>query len=151
MVTNSYSRQFSAPAQLTPSTELCIEVPALLARCIGNRELASRLIERFLQSTSDLCLKIQNAIAAEDLEVAGMLAHRLKGEAANLGATRIRDRSAEVEVACRKCDFSSAHAAAQALKAESQSIGVQLPLLVHAVNQFEPDQAILTLPKRTVQ
>jgi len=127
---------------------LSIDVPQLLSRCLGNRDLARRLIERFQISTSELEIKIEKALSELQLEEASLLAHRLKGEAANLGANLIRENSASIEDACRELQLPIAVGALADLKQNNKLLQEQLPVLIQNVATSDPDPKLSCLPKR---
>ncbi|SFI29915.1 Hpt domain-containing protein [Planctomicrobium piriforme] len=86
--------------------EPSLDLPQLLARCLGNLALANRLIQALQGSVTQLQQQLQQAVANSDLAQTALLAHRLRGEAANLGAARIRDAAAQLESAGRSGDLS---------------------------------------------
>lgn len=129
-------------------SSLSIAVPQLLSRCLGNRDLARRLIERFQISTSELEGKIEKALSELQLEEVSLLAHRLKGEAANLGANLIRENSASIEDACRESQLPIAVGALADLKLNNKLLQEQLPVLIQKVATSDPDPKLSCLPKR---
>lgn len=131
--------------------ELTLEVPKLLSRCLGNRELALRLINRFYVSVGDLISQMEKALAHLQLESAGLLAHRLKGEAANLGAIFIFENSTAIEDACRDLQLPVAIGALSDLKQNYRLLQEDMPVLIQKVATSDPDPKIPILPKRQSQ
>ena len=69
----------------------------LVERCLGNLELADRVLRRFRDGIDDTLTQLQVLAEADDLAALARRAHRLKGEAGNVGAERISLYAAEVE------------------------------------------------------
>ena len=63
----------------------------------GTREI----LTAFQRSTVDLLASLQDQLRQEDLRLAAVTAHAVKGSAANVGAKRLADAAAGVENACR--------------------------------------------------
>lgn len=63
----------------------------------GTREI----LTAFQRSTADLLDSLQDQLAQEDLRLAAVTAHAVKGSAANVGAIRLADAAAGLENACR--------------------------------------------------
>jgi HPt (histidine-containing phosphotransfer) domain-containing protein len=74
-----------------------IERDEVLDRCLGNAELARRVVGRFRDRLTDACRDLQNLAVAGDLTAVASRAHRLKGEAANVGCPRIAVLASDVE------------------------------------------------------
>lgn len=75
-----------------------INIQQLVGRCMGNLELADRLIWRFCERLSSTVGEIEAAAAEADLAKLHAVAHRLKGEAGNMGAeslSRLAGRTEE--------------------------------------------------------
>ncbi|MBL9129278.1 MAG: response regulator, partial [Verrucomicrobiales bacterium] len=78
-----------------------IDVPSLLRRCMGKPDLARRLVRKFMaQAASDL-QELQVSLDARDAERVRMVAHRLKGSAANVSAERVRESAGRIESRAR--------------------------------------------------
>ena len=63
----------------------------------GTREI----LTAFQRSTADLLDSLQDQLRQEDLRLAAVTAHAVKGSAANVGAIRLADAASGVEKACR--------------------------------------------------
>ena len=68
-----------------------------VARVVNNRALYAKLLGRFADSQGDAPAKVMEALAAGNTEDARMLAHTLKGTAANLGAGALAEASMHLE------------------------------------------------------
>lgn len=84
-----------------------LDLQQLFDRCLGNFPLIDRLICGFRQSLSGLLPQIVAAEQGGDLSTLERLAHRLKGEASNLGAVEISQSASRLEIAAGCNDFST--------------------------------------------
>ena len=81
-----------------------IELQKLVDRCLGELDLVDKLINRFKGSLQDSSEKLQQAMDLRDFVELAQGAHRLRGEAANLNATRITKLALKLETAAREED-----------------------------------------------
>jgi CheY-like chemotaxis protein/HPt (histidine-containing phosphotransfer) domain-containing protein len=98
-------RPAQAPA---PAPEPEYERPTLLKRLLGDELLVNEVLEVFL---ADFPVQLESLLAAlpeGDAATIQQRAHRLKGAAANIGAGRLRELAAGVELAAREGDLSRA-------------------------------------------
>ena len=79
-----------------------INVDAGLARLGGNRTLYRNLLLQFRRSQAHAVHEIREAFAAGDMEVAGRVAHTLKGVAGNIGADDVQVGVLKVESAVKQ-------------------------------------------------
>jgi signal transduction histidine kinase/CheY-like chemotaxis protein len=77
-----------------------------LNRIAGNRRLYRSLLEQFCEKQADAGKLIAEAMQRADTELAGRLAHTLKGVAGNLGIAAVQQAAARVEHAIRHEDGS---------------------------------------------
>jgi len=70
---------------------------AVLARLMGDEELAAKIVEGFIQETPRLLESMRELAAAGDAIACGRLAHAIKGAAANVGGERLRQVAYEME------------------------------------------------------
>ncbi|HEX4130342.1 MAG TPA: response regulator [Pirellulales bacterium] len=114
------------PAPTPAASNPCIEsgtppvfdFVALENRCMGNRELAGRLLEKMavrLPADIDQC---ERMLAQDQFDALASLAHRMKGSAANLSAEPFRAVTAELEAACKRADRDAAAACIEQLPRE---------------------------------
>lgn len=69
----------------------------LLSRCMGNAGFAERVLSKFLQRGAQDLEELARAADALDESSVTLIAHRIKGAAANVAAARLRDRAAVIE------------------------------------------------------
>lgn len=69
----------------------------LLARCMGNAGFAERVLSKFLQRGAQDLEELARAAEAADVNAVTLIAHRIKGAAANVAAIRLRERAAVIE------------------------------------------------------
>ena len=67
-----------------------IDYDAVIHRCMGKRELADRLIGKFLANLDDEVARIKRLLDEEDWTEATQAAHKVKGAAAALEAKQLR-------------------------------------------------------------
>lgn len=82
-----------------PAALPILELQQLFERCLGNLPLVDRLISGFQKSLAGSIAQIEAAEQAEDWRTLELIAHRLKGEAGNLGAAAIRELASQLESA----------------------------------------------------
>lgn len=95
-----------------------LDVEELLGRCMGNIQLAERVVAKFLQGFGAEVAQIEEGLAAEDAEQVVRLAHRLKGTAANVSALGLREQMAEIEMLGRQQRISEIPARLERLRSE---------------------------------
>jgi polar amino acid transport system substrate-binding protein len=77
-----------------------VDVKAGLATAQGNRVLYRRLLLKFRDSQCDFAAEFAAARGDVDGDAATRCAHTLKGVAANVGATQVREAASLLEAAC---------------------------------------------------
>lgn len=92
-------RCYGSVSDTGPGEVAALDLQQLFDRCLGHFPLIDRLITGFRQSLAALLPQISTAEETGDLAALERLAHRLKGEAANLGATEISLCAARLEAA----------------------------------------------------
>jgi two-component system sensor histidine kinase/response regulator len=75
--------------------------PALIARLMGDEELAETIIEGFLEDVPKRILALKEHLDRGDAGSAGGQAHAVKGASANVGGMALSAAAAEVEKACK--------------------------------------------------
>jgi len=92
-----------APADLLAAITglLGAEVPATLARLRGNLPMYDRLLRQFVQRQRQDPAQIARLLQQQQPAEAGQLVHALKGAAATLGAARLADLAAALELRLR--------------------------------------------------
>lgn len=100
----------------------CVDLPSLLHRCLGKRELAERLIQKLAQQADQDLANLEEALRLGNAAEARAVAHRLKGAAANVSALKLRDIASALETLGREGNL-----------APAQPLMVQLRLAVERV------------------
>jgi HPt (histidine-containing phosphotransfer) domain-containing protein len=106
-----------------------LDVPELLGRCLGQRELAHRVLSRFGQQLADDLQALREAVKSGDAEQLTRLAHRMKGAAANVAAHNLREQAAAVEAAGRTGDWVEIVTALDQLTVEREQFDAALQQL----------------------
>ena len=128
-------RPFQRPdetAQMEPepepagTTEMSIDLDALLKSCMGNTKLIYRLVAAFhVQAETDLN-QIQMALNGSDAEAVTAAAHRIKGAASELFAEDIRKHAAHLEALGRAHNLEGAFSVLQELRNKIQCLEVHV-------------------------
>jgi HPt (histidine-containing phosphotransfer) domain-containing protein len=105
---NARKGTFPVEAQLNapPDTTFCPD--ELLARCLGKSELMKRVLCRFGDTFAKDYDLLASAVQRSNAVEAALVAHRLKGAAANVSAPAIRDVAATIEGRAREQDWADA-------------------------------------------
>ena len=113
-----------APAQTGEPT--CpagvLDMDALVAVVEGDAEFAQSLISDFLAYTQEQLEKMDDAIAANDAQALGDLAHSIKGAAASLTADRVREAASRIEAMAHDGGHAGLPELVALLKAEADSL-----------------------------
>ena len=91
-----------------------LDLTELLRRCLGNQELRSRIVASFVERLPTLVEELERAVSENRLADAAAQAHGIKGSAANLSATRLKQVAGDMEQSCRAGD--SLYAAADMMR-----------------------------------
>jgi signal transduction histidine kinase/CheY-like chemotaxis protein/HPt (histidine-containing phosphotransfer) domain-containing protein len=129
----------STLARADPVSKEVLDFDALLARCLGDADLAERLLTKFQQRTPHDLVEIEASIDAGDLKKVASLAHALKGAAANLSAPALREVAARLETAERSTDLDRARACLGRLQTEWQRFLGQLPSVLADASVRAPE------------
>jgi HPt (histidine-containing phosphotransfer) domain-containing protein len=92
---------FETPLCGDPAMCALMDLQSLVDRCMGNLALADRLICRFKEYLAHSATGLAAAIEHENVAELQRLAHRLRGEAANLGAASIEAGASDTEELAR--------------------------------------------------
>ncbi len=128
-----------------PASVPGIDLDAALRRVAGNYAAFASLLKRFENSQGDAVQEVRDCLAQDKRYAATQVLHRLKGVAANLGATEVARLSAQAESAVAEGLDSSAAALLQSLE---QALAVvtkgarDLPQPVQAVADSMPPGAL---------
>jgi len=88
---------------MTEEISTALNYEELLTRCMGNIEFAERVLDKFQLSFGQDLENLETGLESEDAEAVAMVAHRLKGASASVGAPCLCQRAAEIEQLGR-CD-----------------------------------------------
>jgi len=117
-----------------------LDLDALLARCMGDTAVAERILAKFQRRLPDDLIQIETSLLAGEAERVASLAHALKGAAANLSATALREAAARLETAGRNADLDGAQACLRQLRSEWERFLQQLPAVVPDAGMSCPKQ-----------
>ena len=81
---------------------------ALLKRLMGDNGLIEQVVLTFLEDMENVISNLKNAISNRDIEGAYRLAHTVKGAAANVCASALRDAAYRVEIAGKERNLEKA-------------------------------------------
>jgi signal transduction histidine kinase/DNA-binding response OmpR family regulator len=91
---------------------------ALLKRCMGNRNLAEKLIEKFMDQADHDLRELSAAFANNETAGVIAMAHRIKGAAANLSMDRLSQIAGQAEARARDGRLDGMREEIQSLKTE---------------------------------
>ncbi|MDO8453220.1 MAG: response regulator [Sulfurimonas sp.] len=74
-----------------------MDIKSALGRVAGNEKLLRKLLFRFLQTQSDVMVRIHSAMEGHDMQTAIREAHTIKGLAGNIGADLLFQHAEELE------------------------------------------------------
>jgi HPt (histidine-containing phosphotransfer) domain-containing protein len=98
----------SNPPSGPPATPTPLDLPSLLANCMGNASLVAMLLDKFEKQAREDTLRIEHALAAGDAGLTARHSHALKGAAGALTAGDIYRSAAAIELAARQSQLESA-------------------------------------------
>ncbi|MDW6093927.1 response regulator [Vibrio rhizosphaerae] len=107
-----------------------------LMRLAGNEQLYQRLLSQLIDKEHDIVPRIEDALAQGDSSQAVLMAHTLKGSAANLGLMRLSDIAARIEVIIK--DEKGDAALAAILREAEKHIAQLVPALCQTLKRPEP-------------
>ena len=73
-----------------------LDFASLLDRCMGNLDLAQRLLDKFEHWLPEELANLEQALALEDSNRIAQVAHRIKGSSANIAAQGLQRAAAEI-------------------------------------------------------
>lgn len=88
-----------------PETIAGVDMALGLDLLSGNQPLYLSLLRKFLAGHKDTTAAIRRSLAADDWEVAKLIAHNTKGVSSCIGATGLQQCAAELEEAIRAQSF----------------------------------------------
>lgn len=94
----------------------------LLELVEGDRDLARDLLESLWRDSSTLEQNLRHALATRDAFEVGRIGHALKGAAANLGATALREVGSNLQVCGEVAEFEVGLRWARTLARENEAL-----------------------------
>jgi HPt (histidine-containing phosphotransfer) domain-containing protein len=79
-----------------------VDLDGLVNRCMGNIELAQRVLEKFRQRLPEELAELEEALKLGDMEKLARTAHRIRGSSATMSAEGLTSAAAGVEDAGRQ-------------------------------------------------
>ena len=121
------------PADLPPpsSARPIFDEAGFLSRLLGNRKVAVRIIQAFLEDSTRRLAHIHAALETEDGEALVLEFHTFKGAAAALGGEALRARAQELEILAKGRQF-------EALRRASPDFREELAALRRALEAWRP-------------
>ncbi|MEA1988073.1 MAG: Hpt domain-containing protein [Pseudomonadota bacterium] len=80
----------------------------------------------YMETTPDIILKLQEAVATQSVSTVKLQAHTLKGSAANIGANQLSMISAELEQKAKHSDMDSLPRLLSKIESESRAVDLAL-------------------------
>jgi signal transduction histidine kinase/DNA-binding response OmpR family regulator/HPt (histidine-containing phosphotransfer) domain-containing protein len=115
-----------------PPAEVQFDADDLVERLMGNRALAIRVAETFVNNMPQELLALSTAIGNSDGEAIAIAAHSIKGAAANAAGTSLANLAAQLESLGKAGDIASAAEVLPGLHAEFQSLKPAIERFCHA-------------------
>lgn len=84
-------------AAITSTETAAVDLMGLLGRCLGNIELASRVLAKFHETGRHDLDELDRAVHASDWKAAENVAHRFKGAASNISAVLLQNLAGQAE------------------------------------------------------
>ncbi len=127
-----------------------LDIAAGIQRAAGNIGLYEKLLKQFVSHHANDAMKIKEALAMNDIELASRLAHTQKGIAGNIGAESLYQITMKLELAIEKADQEALNTLLPQMKDMLQKItqGVQDTYLQqdHKEKQTKQDEPPMDHP-----
>jgi len=91
----------TAPESRPPSSVPPVDLDSLLARCMGSREIAAKVLGIFSATSMKDIEALVESVKRGDAKAVANSAHKIKGSAANISAEGVRRVAAEIEQLAR--------------------------------------------------
>ena len=92
---------------------------------MGKQELAGRLVQKFVAQTSADVQELTTIIREQDATRLSLVAHRIKGSAANVSAEAIRESASRLEILGREGNLAAAPEIQAQLRAQLEAVKAQ--------------------------
>lgn len=117
-----------------------VDLDALRDRCGGNETVIQRVLEKFRSRVNDHTASLATAIKTQDYEQLRLLAHSLKGSAANVSASMVSRIAGEIEEAAKRPQGSDLAALVARLEESLDTCQQQLDHLLGDFAQSTPTE-----------
>jgi HPt (histidine-containing phosphotransfer) domain-containing protein len=104
------------------------DIEAMFAELSQNvgMDLRDELLALFFPTLDECLVGLANSLASDDVPTTISFAHKLKGAAAQLGATQIASHSKAIEVAAKTGDFAATRLPFHLVNQLGQAVGAKL-------------------------
>ena len=109
-----------------PGRGPAVDVPALMARLEGDRELLAELYEIFVPDAEGLLAALEKGVSSSDADAVRRAAHTLKGAAGNFCAPSAVAAALALETAGRTREMADAPRLLARLRAEIDAVATAL-------------------------
>ncbi len=100
-VQNIESPDRTDPQTAGASNSQVVEFDDLVERCMGNLDFVERVLEKFQEGFPRQVAELESLLETRDSEGIAAIAHRMKGNSANVSATGLHRVAVEIEELCR--------------------------------------------------
>jgi two-component system sensor histidine kinase/response regulator len=111
------------------STEGTIDLEGLKERCGGSKDLVQKIAQKFAETGPNMVAQVKDAVASRDADAVYRAAHQLKGASATMGAVKLANIAADIEMLGREGNMLAAADRVPALEAEFDKA---VPMLLSA-------------------
>lgn len=123
-----------------PESEQATQVPpidrqGLISRCLGSSSFALSLLDEFASASRQLVDEISARVSADDCDGVAESAHAIKGAAAIIGATTVRQAALEIELSARAGDRQQLAEQLHCLQRHLDRCHAELPRLRQSIEQ----------------
>ena len=113
-------------AQLNDISSPAFRPDELLARCLGKTDLMKRILGKFRETFGKDYELLESGVEQHNTDDVALVAHRLKGAAANIGAPVIRDIATSIEKRARERSLDGTKELLQVLQTEWQRFSASI-------------------------
>ncbi|MDR2439570.1 MAG: Hpt domain-containing protein [Planctomycetaceae bacterium] len=110
------------------SSELPFSMETLMEQCGGSKVVVESVLDAFLEQVPTDINEMETCLASGDLLTASKAAHRLKGTAGVLGASKLHPLCASLELAGKQANADEAAKIYNELKVEAQQCVDAVPV-----------------------
>ncbi|HEX8405183.1 MAG TPA: response regulator [Duganella sp.] len=133
-----------------PAAPPGIDIDAALARLGGNYETLTALLKRFEQSQGGTVDEVRALLAAGQRQQAGQALHRLRGVAANLGASEVARETALAEAALRLDNTAAPAAPGPVLSEALERLEAALATVADGARALASDDTLIPTSNKDV-